>query len=864
MSTTVTEEVDVVRELVSSSSILHIRPQTITINASLLKPNTRMYFYFDGISVDQYVTPDGGEQGDSVVTTAAGSLLAYFEIPEATFSTGNREILVSDSSTYVEDDVEGFVQVKASAIFAANGTLETYQTTETTTITTTITTTVVNYDPLAQSFFTYGITGGCFITSIDLFFFTKDETLPAWVEIREMSNGYPSPVLVDPMAISIKNPSDINLSDDASVATRFTFPKLIYLKQDADYCFVVRSNAPTYNIFTSRMGEVSNETGQVVFDQPYMGSLFKSENNITWTAEQYEDIKFVLNRAEFNTNSDAVLELSLKPTDVALESSEFETTAGSNIVRVTLPFKHGLGIDSRIAVAADEEGMFNGIPGTLFNNDYAVVNVVSEYSVDFQIPGASATSTGSILTGGQIKDIVVNDGGTLYSENDPPTVNIIKNDAAINAGSFEIGKTYTIATVGTTNFVAIGAESNTVGVVFEATAVGSGTGTAFFGSPASAIATVRNGQVDFIRVTDEGSGYFVAPTISFTSMSGSGALAEAITAPLFTTSVNRIYHKIKPLLKYQIPTLSSMSAYLETTNAAFAGGTIANYSSGTTYNVELGKITNFDGSHLLANYFNEQDRMGGNEATVFRINLSSSNSYVSPVLDLKNSRVQFKGFMVNNQENENLDSNNSSGSVLSIEVVSGGSGYTEAPTVTINGTGTGATATATISGGAVTLVTVNTGGSGYYGNVTVSFSGGGSGVTSTATAVATLSDYNSELISGKGTAEARYLSKPQILENASTSIRLFAQAYSNAQSNFDVYIKTSLSSSDQKHEEQEWQKLNCDIERNKSVNEEQYLEYEFYLDDIEKFDVYTLKFVLRTLTPWQPPIINNYRSIILA
>jgi hypothetical protein len=48
----------------------------------------------------------------------------------------------------------------------------------------------------------------------------------------------------------------------------------------------------------------------------------------------------------------------------------------------------------------------------------------------------------------------------------------------ITAGAFNIGGTYTIVTVGTTNFVAIGASANTIGVVFVATGVGSGTGTA--------------------------------------------------------------------------------------------------------------------------------------------------------------------------------------------------------------------------------------------------------------------------------------------------------------------------------------------------------------------------------------------------
>lgn len=49
----------------------------------------------------------------------------------------------------------------------------------------------------------------------------------------------------------------------------------------------------------------------------------------------------------------------------------------------------------------------------------------------------------------------------------------------IAAGSFTVDNTYEIKTLGTTDFTAIGAASNTVGVVFVATGVGTGTGDAY-------------------------------------------------------------------------------------------------------------------------------------------------------------------------------------------------------------------------------------------------------------------------------------------------------------------------------------------------------------------------------------------------
>ena len=51
-------------------------------------------------------------------------------------------------------------------------------------------------------------------------------------------------------------------------------------------------------------------------------------------------------------------------------------------------------------------------------------------------------------------------------------------ESYVTAGSFTVGKSYTITTVGTTDFTLIGAASNTVGVTFTATGVGSGDGQA--------------------------------------------------------------------------------------------------------------------------------------------------------------------------------------------------------------------------------------------------------------------------------------------------------------------------------------------------------------------------------------------------
>lgn len=68
-----------------------------------------------------------------------------------------------------------------------------------------------------------------------------------------------------------------------------------------------------------------------------------------------------------------------------------------------------------------------------------------------------------------------------------------------------------------------------------------------------------------------------------------------------------------------------------------------------------------------------------------------------------------------------------SGSVKSIPVSAGGTGYTNATVTITGGGGTGATATATITDGAVTAITVTNGGSDYASSPGVTISGDGTG-----------------------------------------------------------------------------------------------------------------------------------------
>lgn len=69
------------------------------------------------------------------------------------------------------------------------------------------------------------------------------------------------------------------------------------------------------------------------------------------------------------------------------------------------------------------------------------------------------------------------DFGTDYGTTDGIAI-VVFGVSTINAGQFIVGREYTIASVGTTDFISIGAADNDIGTVFVATGVGSGSGTA--------------------------------------------------------------------------------------------------------------------------------------------------------------------------------------------------------------------------------------------------------------------------------------------------------------------------------------------------------------------------------------------------
>ena len=319
-------------EVVQDISIQQfIRPRRISFTASSLKPNTRVYPYFDGQPVSQNCRPSGGSLGDPIVTDSLGVVSGTFDIPGGTFKTGDRVFRLVDVDDLVV--AADSITTQAAATYSASnititkarlglGTRLPQIAVNTTNVvqgqrissrtltSTVINTTVERWDPIAQTFLINETEDntGIFMKKLDLFFRTKHPTLGVEVQIREVENGSPTLKIV-PFGRKRLTSAQVNVSNDSSAATSFEFDTPVFLKAGSEYCFVVMPDGSNdgYNIWVGELGATDILTGGPVYFNNSTGVMFTSSTNRIWTPFQKEDIKFVIHRKNFTSTSGTVV-----------------------------------------------------------------------------------------------------------------------------------------------------------------------------------------------------------------------------------------------------------------------------------------------------------------------------------------------------------------------------------------------------------------------------------------------------------------------------------------------------------------------------------------------------------------------------
>ena len=462
--------------ILSRALIPFIRARNITFTVTGMKPLTKVYPFFDKTLVTNYVTPTGGSLGGALVTSAAGKISGVFAIPNPNqngnprFRTGDRVFRLTSSATNIENpEPETFAQ----AIYSATGILNTVQETIIATRNARVEVRNVSqsenvsrqdtredivgwWDPLAQSFMPQA-EGGEYLTKVDAFFSQKDTDLTVTCQIREMDNGYPTTRVLPHGSVTLE-PADVSVSDDASVATTFTFDEPVYVKNGVEYCIVLQTDSNKYFAWISRMGETDVGGSRLVSEQPYLGVLFKSQNNTTWTAYDFEDLKFNLYRASFDTSKTGSVTLTNAELPVkSLAENPIRTFNTVSKVKVSHENHHMYATSNNVTVDGVSSGVSTTLNGALGQGVTSSLTLTSD--TGFPNSGTAFVKIGDEVISGTISgttistltrevegsDVAHANGATveLYMFNGIPLTEINKTHAVI--GDIQIDS-YTIST----------------------------------------------------------------------------------------------------------------------------------------------------------------------------------------------------------------------------------------------------------------------------------------------------------------------------------------------------------------------------------------------------------------------------------
>lgn len=438
-----------------TSLIPFMRARLIQFKAAGMKPNATLLATFgdeDVTSMCVQQVPYGGKKG-ILKAGPTGIIEGIFILPGNRFKVGAKTLKLFDK--------EDASQTWANATYVAAGTRVDITKVTTTHTETTKQRTVHDmnfistestqsertevtegrwFDPVAQSFFveTSETNRGAFIHSIDLYFFEVEPQHDVRVEVRKMRDGAPTTELVANYAKASVPGNEVRASINGSRHTRFTFPTPFFVPPGDEYCFVVMTNSSKTSLWCSELGKKAYKvtdtvepTGELIAKQPYLGSMFISQNNTTWTAQQMRDLKFKINRAHFNTSGSLKFinkpqYFTSSPHNKRLKPDSLEFTEGSKEVTLYM-HGHGLRTDDTFRLIFKQDFVKQGtVYGINIAEELALQNLRVTESHPTHVKFKTLTSAnGSGSAGGDL--ILIVGWKTAFSY-----LQLVKNDLQLD------------------------------------------------------------------------------------------------------------------------------------------------------------------------------------------------------------------------------------------------------------------------------------------------------------------------------------------------------------------------------------------------------------------------------------------------
>ena len=348
---------------------------------------------------------------------------------------------------------------------------------------------------------------GVVIDSVRVCFKTKDLTTPVSCQIRPVVNGYPSSAEVYPFAEKTLTPDKVNISQipditDPTKYTEFKFDVPVMLLP-GEHSFVLLSNSNGYEAFIAGINDTDLKTAVKISDQPYTGSLFLSQNGSTWTADQYNDIMFTIQKRVFtNEIGYGYLEADM---------SGYSANTVYDLMQLM----------STDAVIANTSVQYDFISEMQSGGQHTLLTLIpnEDYEMDQDGYGRRILNTTTGNSTFQLRVAMVSSNPDISPMVDITRLNLLTIENKIN--NLPLQNSGFIITNSGSGYTGNG----TVTINYPTGTIGQGTG-------AAGVAIVENpgasGVISRIELTNQGTGYITSPTITINAPATGGGTTALV------------------------------------------------------------------------------------------------------------------------------------------------------------------------------------------------------------------------------------------------------------------------------------------------------------------------------------------------
>lgn len=306
-----------------------VGPKPITVNASGLPANKRVYVYLNEFDMTPLTAVQGVNSyfNQAIYTDSLGALNANLYIPNnAYFSipAGPLKLSIVDNNSWPETESSFIAEKNIEAIADTTTTLLDPDTTFQRPL---VALTNQN-SPLSQTFLIdSGVyPQGVYLKGVEVYFRTKSVDQPVVVELRPCNFGVPVSDSYIAGTSVVLQPSQVNVPTNVNAGlgspTRINFDNLVYLKEGQTYAICVLSSSSDYSVYSGRINEniIGSTTNSKVNKEPFVGQLFKTNQlrsvkwkwfglkkkvriSYSWSGDPNQSLCFNLIKAKFEVGS---------------------------------------------------------------------------------------------------------------------------------------------------------------------------------------------------------------------------------------------------------------------------------------------------------------------------------------------------------------------------------------------------------------------------------------------------------------------------------------------------------------------------------------------------------------------------------